>query len=61
MMNNPNYLTPLQVAMRWGITTNTLAIWRCRKITKLPYTKIGSKVRYRLKDVEKFEKLNLSK
>lgn len=46
--------TPQQTATMLGVTMNTLAVWRCKKRYPLKYVKIGSKVRYRQADIEKF-------
>ena len=51
----PNLLTPLDVATRLGVSTTTLATWRCTKRYALTYVKIGRLVRYRMADVEAFE------
>ena len=37
-----------------GITPGTLGVWRCVRRYRLPYTKIGRSVRYRIEDLEKF-------
>ncbi|MCD6308495.1 MAG: helix-turn-helix domain-containing protein [Candidatus Latescibacteria bacterium] len=50
----PKLLTPSEVAQALGVTTSTLAIWRCNKRYDLPYTKIGRLVMYRQVDVEAF-------
>lgn len=49
-----NLLTPDQVAKRLGVSTHTLAVWRCAKRYPLPYVKVGARVRYRHRDVEAF-------
>jgi predicted site-specific integrase-resolvase len=57
-MNNTNsktLLTPQDVADRLGVSTTTLATWRCTKRYPLTYVKVGRLVRYRLADIEKFE------
>lgn len=48
-------LTPQDVAVRLGVSTATLATWRCTKRYPLAYVKIGRLVRYRIGDVEAFE------
>ncbi len=53
-MNNQQLLTPDQAADQLGVTSHTLAVWRCEKRYNLPYTKIGRLVRYRQSDVEEF-------
>jgi predicted DNA-binding transcriptional regulator AlpA len=47
----PKLLKPEVVSEMLGITTHTLAIWRCTKRVNLPYAKIGRAVRYRTEDV----------
>jgi excisionase family DNA binding protein len=49
-----NLLTPQQVAERLGVTTGTLAVWRCNGTTQIPYVKIGRVVRYRDSDIQAF-------
>ncbi|AZD10310.1 hypothetical protein C4K26_4931 [Pseudomonas chlororaphis] len=44
-------LTPDQVAAALGLSHRTLAAWRSSRRNPLPYVKVGSRVRYRLKDV----------
>lgn len=48
-------LTPQDVADRLGVSTTTLATWRCTKRYPLTYVKIGRLVRYRVTDVDAFE------
>ncbi|MEY8099851.1 helix-turn-helix transcriptional regulator [Falsihalocynthiibacter sp. S25ZX9] len=48
-------LTPKDVAVRLGISTTTLATWRCTKRYPLAYVKVGRLVRYRAGDVDAFE------
>jgi Helix-turn-helix domain len=48
-------IEPAEAARRLGIkSTNTLAVWRSTKRYPLPFVKIGSKVLYRVDDIEKF-------
>ena len=47
-------LTPTQVADRLGVSPNTLAVWRCCKRYPLAYVKVGTRVRYRTEDVDRF-------
>ena len=49
-----NRLTPTQVAETLGVTTGTLAVWRCTKRYQLPFVKIGRKIFYRSEDVNAF-------
>jgi excisionase family DNA binding protein len=44
-------LTPDQVASTLGLSHRTLAAWRSSRRNPLPYVKVGSRVRYRPKDV----------
>lgn len=50
----PRLLTPRQAAVELGVAPETLAVWRCTKRYPLRYIKVGSKVRYRLVDIESF-------
>ena len=55
-MQANDFLTPAQLAERWGgaVTVGTLANWRAN--SKGPkFTKFGSRVRYRLSDVLAYE------
>ena len=49
-----NLLTPEQTAEILHVKVATLAAWRCRKTTSLPYVKIGGKVLYDEADVDAF-------
>ena len=54
-------LTPKQLCERWKVADNTLRKWRVANIGPA-YIKLGdgrnSEVRYRVVDVEEFEKIN---
>ena len=50
----PNLLTPDQVSDLLGVTTHTLAVWRCETRYYLPYVKMGRLVRYKETDVHEF-------
>lgn len=54
-----NYLTPQELVLRWNgaVTTGTLANWR-NKGKGPDYTKFGSRVRYSLDAVVKYEEQN---
>lgn len=54
LANTSKLLTPQQVADQLGVTTHTLAVWRCTKRYPLPYVKSGRLVRYRPTDVAAF-------
>jgi hypothetical protein len=47
-------ITPEETAKVLNTTPGVLAVWRCERRYKLPYVKIGSKVMYRVRDVEEF-------
>ena len=48
-------LEPAKVAKLLGVRIDTLTVWRSQKrYPELKYIKVGSRVRYRLADVERF-------
>ena len=47
-------MSPNQVSHLLGVTTHTLAVWRCEGRYDLPYVKSGRLVRYRESDVIAF-------
>lgn len=47
-------LNSKQVSSLLGVSTQTLAIWRCNKRYALKYIKVGRYVRYRYADVMEF-------
>lgn len=55
----PKYLTPAQVVERWdgAVTSGTLANWRVRKEGP-PFQKFGTRVRYPLDGLVKWEAAN---
>lgn len=48
------FLTPAEVAVALGVSSKTLAVWRCTRRYPLPYVKIGAKVMYQVFDVNQF-------
>jgi len=46
-------LTPAEVAARLGVTTHTLAVWRCTR-QHLKFIKVGRLVRYPESEVARF-------
>lgn len=60
MAQPAEYLTPAQLAQRWGgaVTTGTLANWRS-KGSGPAFAKFGSRVRYPLAQVVAWEAVNL--
>jgi hypothetical protein len=47
--------SPEEAAQIIGVKPNTLARWRCTGRMPLRFFKAGSRVRYRLSDIEKFQ------
>lgn len=47
-------LTPAQAARFLGVSTNTLACWRSTKRYPLVWVRVGTRVRYRHRDLERF-------
>jgi predicted site-specific integrase-resolvase len=52
--NHGNLMHPKEVATLLGIQEKTLAQWRSNRMIDLPYCKIGSLVRYREEDINRF-------
>ena len=53
-MGTDPLLTPKQTSQILGVTTHTLAVWRCRKRYSLRFIKVGRKVMYRTTDIASF-------
>lgn len=57
----PKLLKPKELCERWGLTDSTLRKWRVANVGP-DYIKLGegrnAEVRYRIEDVEAFEKSN---
>jgi hypothetical protein len=47
-------LTPQQAGEQLHKSPGTLAIWRCAKRYPLAYVRLGNRIYYRRKDIEKF-------
>lgn len=47
-------LTTAQAAEYLGTTEKTLHTWRCRKRYAIPYVRVGSNVRYKLADLDRW-------
>lgn len=47
-------LTPMQAAKVLGVSTSTLACWRSTRRYPLSWVRVGTRVRYRQADLEKF-------
>lgn len=54
MNSNEGLCTPVEASQILGVTTHTLAVWRCEKRYNLPYVKVGRLVRYRRSDITDF-------
>ena len=52
------HLNEIELSRRWGISHRTLQRWRWLKQGPV-YLKVGGAVRYRLEDVEAFERSQL--
>lgn len=53
-MGIPKLLTPGEVSEILGVSTSTLAIWRCTDRYPLQWVKVGRLARYREEDVRAF-------
>ena len=53
-MDNRKLLRPEEVADILGVTTHTLAVWRCEDRYDLRHVKVGRLVRYEADEVEAF-------
>lgn len=54
-MNEASVLIPpAKAAEILNVCVGTLAIWRCKKRYPLAFIRIGSKIMYRVSDIEKF-------
>lgn len=51
LVEEERLLTDAEAAEILGVTTGTLATWRCTKRYALKWIKVGRKIRYRLTDV----------
>lgn len=58
-MRDSKLLRPQDVAEMLGITTHTLAVWRCEGRYDLPYIKVGRLVRYEMTAVIAFMRRNV--
>jgi hypothetical protein len=47
-------LTPGETARLLGVSINTLACWRANERYPLSFVRIGSRVRYRLSELDRF-------
>lgn len=55
-------LKPTEAAAMLRVQVQTLNVWRCqRRYPELKWIKVGSRIRYRLADIEEFLKSRASK
>lgn len=57
-MSEVKLLTPKEAATLLGMHPTTLANWRVRGTSKLPFVRIGGRIRYSLKAIEQFIEQN---
>lgn len=50
----PALLTSEEAADYLSLKKNTLVYWRCTKSQQVPYIKVGGRVRYQQKDLDKW-------
>jgi predicted site-specific integrase-resolvase len=53
-MDQSTLISPQKAAEMLGVAPQTLAVWRCEERYDLAYVKVGSRVRYRISDIERF-------
>ena len=58
-MERLELISPNEAAKLLHIKKQTLAVWRCAKRHALPYVKVGRRVLYRRKDLERFVEKNV--
>ena len=54
MSDDRRMLTQKEAAQIIGVSVHTLEMWRWQKTYPLPYLKIGTLVRYRMRDIDAF-------
>lgn len=54
-MTTESFLTAKQLSQRWCISPSTLERWRWLGVG-LPYIKVGGRIRYRLADIQAYER-----
>ena len=56
MLNNNNdcLMNTKETAIYLGVKEGTLAVWRTNKTYPIPYIKIGSHIKYRKSDLDKW-------
>jgi excisionase family DNA binding protein len=61
MATKPPLLTNAQAATYLGLKPHTLDVWRSTKRVKIPFVRIGTNVRYRQEDLDRFLEKNTVK
>ena len=61
MNNLPTLLTVKETALLLNIQPQTLAVWRHRRKFTLPWVTVGSSIKYKLEDIQKFIEKNTHK
>ena len=56
MTNKQNLISAEQAADYLGVSTRTLANWRCRSWPNVPYIKLGRSIKYRPTDLDTYIK-----
>jgi Helix-turn-helix domain len=54
MSQQTELLSNKEAAAFLGITPGTLSVWRCENRYPIPYIPVGSKIRYRVADLQAF-------
>jgi hypothetical protein len=52
--NPVGLLTPAETGSLLGVAPGTLSVWRCTRRYPLNFVKVGGRVKYRMKDIERF-------
>ncbi len=53
-----HYITAHQLGRRWQLAPKTLEKWRCKGVGP-KYVKVGSRILYRMADIQDFERQGL--
>jgi len=53
-MNIQKLISTEQASEYLGVTTRTLANWRCVGFPNVPYTKLGRNIKYRITDLDAY-------
>lgn len=53
-MNTQKLISPEQASDYLGVTSRTLANWRCVGFPNVPYARIGKNIKYRIADLDAY-------